>query len=416
MKTLDELFNTARNRKPPLSKEEVQNIVDGAKPVVPAKASALKTILFYSIPIVAVVATVIVLQNQNAAENKKQVKQPHKNIEKQPDAIAENSVVTKPLLVEQKTLAVSEPERPRKEINRESGSTIKAVTPAIKTEEREKIKPVERKSEPELKKIDEETSIYTPAKQKDESIQAETTKTQKPLPKNIEANSVTDTVAEKAVPLKTAYKTEEKKHKSIHFIRTDALGYFYNGVAQQLFFKTNRIDATPLSGNKILLGYENLFHPKISLGVTFSYGFSPFTVSEERVHNDSVVVEKYENYKGIMASVDTRYYFYKHWGQGWYVGASLGYGYLQERAFADNHSYYPSLNATTIITTKGHSFGLGLMAGYKLQVGRFYVEPNFSYTIFGGSSGYFDRGETKKEVRTRYKALNRYEINFGYKF
>lgn len=404
MKILDELFKKGRAASPPLSKKEVENLIISSTPMESQKVVKLKNIMFYALSTLAIGSLIFYFIDVEKAEPNNtpaftaENKRPLKNsITKSFDKLKLKEKSSYKSKQQQKNkISFDKPQQP---INLENANTIfNSNTTDINKNINDALI-VEYALEPTSKlqaAIDSPPNKYATDKKQ-----------------NFTIDSIVEPVEKKK---KSVNKKRAKKHKSIHFIKADILGYFYNGVAQQLFFKTNRIDPSPLSGNRISLGYENLFLPKLSLGVTLSYGFSPFSVSEERRHNDSVVVEKFENYKGIMASLDARYYFTPKKGQGLYVGVSLGYGYLQERAFANNFLYHPNLNAATIITTRGHSFGLGLMAGYKYHVGRFYIEPNFSYSVFGVSSSYFDRGETKEEESTRYKALNRYEINIGYKF
>lgn len=405
MKTLNELFNKGRAASPPLTKSEVENIILNSSPVAYKKGLSLKNVMPYALSILAIgiLAFFFIDKEKNT-------------LEKENTHIAENQTLLKDnnnqkfgkSSLSKKNIEKTE-QQSKKENNTQQSKTtfIKDVKQEAKQEVKTNGVPISKTG------LLNDSDSLIPLPKLITAIDSPPNR--EPIIKELEGkkDSIIKPLEEKK---KSKSKKKVKKHKSIHFIKADFLGYFYDGVAQQLFVNTNYIDPSSVWGNKVSLGYENLFHPNISLGAVVSYGFSQHTFTAERDY-DTAIVEKFENYKGLTLNIEGRYYFKKSKGDGFYLGAALSYGYIQERVFVNRNTYHPGEKLLTVAALNGHSFGGGLVGGFKYQVGRFYIEPNVSYMFFGGSKGYLERGfQQEEEQSNRYKALSRYEINFGYRF
>lgn len=232
------------------------------------------------------------------------------------------------------------------------------------------------------------------------------------------SGSLKETPADSSLTPKQKTKTLHPAKRTTQFIRSDLLGYFY-GIQGSPLNQTEITNTSGLTGGRINLGYERLMWPRISLGVSLSYGFAPLT-HKATISGDNVIArrERYDNYKGLTANLEGRYYFGRRAnGTGFYAGIYTAFGALEERVYVTREiPGMGEIRRGTVMVSSGTSFGLGLSTGYKIPVGRLFIEPGLGFIVLGQDWKYYNWSYVGQEKQHRYHALNKYEISIGYSF
>ncbi|MHB1277059.1 MAG: hypothetical protein ACYC1Q_01520 [Bacteroidia bacterium] len=211
-------------------------------------------------------------------------------------------------------------------------------------------------------------------------------------------------------------KIAEAPHFRRNYIRTDLYGYVTGLVVTAQIKNMDGVDFSPYTGTRLSLGYERMFHKRLSLDLVANYGFREEMIFAG-ISSPAPEAACYINYKGSVFHLGARFYpIARPNGSGLFIGPYASFGFLKER-YIGYESYGPGTGTfTTLGVNKGKSFGYGAYLGGKLVVGRFFGELSLGMIFRGRDYGY-STSIMDREPHERYPNLNRYlELSFGYSF
>jgi hypothetical protein len=455
MKTLDELFDKAKNAPPPISETEAEEMILGAKksPVTTRRSWSGKTSLWLLAAILALGITWLIKSTQPFSENTVTLSTTETSSIVKNDAV-EKSVENKNHIQGQKSEGPHAPGAA--ELNPQALAAVKSGSLDPTTKENiplflkaEKMKPgnIKTKSKAPLIPVNKNSGpveIASPPFGKTEAEQAGVELVQtKDIPainieqpkdvNNAEGSKGGSSVADSTVPAASTVLTDSVsmvKNNNVpapelpapfrgrNFIKTDLLGYTYTNLgAGVVGFSGYHIEST--IRNRFAVGFEREISKRISLGLNAAYGMPGRMrgVSGSFSANSPAFEAMATNYKGLSLGLEARYYVLKgKRGSGIFAGPYMAYAFLQERIFTSIGNNAGEVTLNTISTSWGESGALGVFAGYKFVYRNFFLEPLIGEPVFGRDSKYFNQAIYGQESVERWRVLNRIELSAGYAF
>lgn len=438
MQTPEELFNKAKNIKPPLSDSEAEKIIIEAKPIGNISKPLLSKTSITIVATLAVISLVVFWQyNSTSPQNTtlnstdtsknyvdadtaitaRELTQPKKEhnlksthsstkiSKSNPYPITKKQPTKKQLQQDytQKTVVNNKPPHP---INDEDIGRQELEKGFVNTGDEKKLHdrlPQQVSSDT----IKTRVTYNTDDSVKLTNIDADTTLTTNRDSLEAIAKLLRDSLESITKLLKDKIEPPENGDSSkIPFkrwhLKTDLLGYMYNNVLQKTMFKTDVFsDGYDVTGNRVSFGVEYRFSKRLSVGLMLGYGFTnnmfrgSYGYGSNSYYNNFEIVT---NYKGLMISFEPRYYYLAKKHSNLFIAPYLGYARLSyRRFFAGQSPPATHYNFYTLGTTKGTSLGLGLATGYKFKYKKFFIEPLMGIVFVGRDNEYEPLERTEVE-------------------